>query len=149
MSIKTMTTLLTGNKRIPVFNFFKRNRGVSFVEVMVAAAILSFGIVMLYRAFFVSLNYVNHITYRLYAMNILDNKISMLQKTFEVSKIIPFTAEQETETAIFDNRAVNFRYTMNVVGVDDLEDFYRVDISVSWVEHAHPVRLLRSFYLAS
>src|SRR3989338_11171657 len=95
MSIKTMTTLLTGNKRIPVFNFFKRNRGVSFVEVMVAAAILSFGIVMLYRAFFVSLNYVNHITYRLYAMNILDNKISMLQKTFEVSKIIPFTAEQE------------------------------------------------------
>ena len=53
----------------------RTKKGFSFIEVMVATAILSAGIVAIFQSFFLSMNYLNHLTYRIHALSLIENQI--------------------------------------------------------------------------
>ena len=140
--------------RIGKFSFFlKRNRnnlngGFTFIEVMTAVAILSFGIVFIYRAFFVSLNYMNHVAYRLHANNILENRITLLQEILRTEKKIPFGQKEETQRVLIDNKPVDFRYAMSFKNMGEFQKMFQLDITVFWKERGRDIKLSRTAYLA-
>lgn len=140
--------LPTGNKRrYSSGDRLRKRAGFSFIEVMVTTAVLSFGIVMIYKAFLVSLNQLTYINHRLYAMALLDNKIVSLQKLFEASKEIPFGGAQETEQGQFGQKTVDFSYAMDFKTVEDLNNIFQLDIKLLWKEGRHDVGISRSVYL--
>ncbi len=127
----------------------RRIRGFSFVEMMVAVAILSFGIVFIYRALFISLDYLHHITYRLYAQELMDNKIADVERIFHQKKTIPFSQNQEKRTLNINNRKVDFVYTLNIAAIRNLDNIYQLDVSVSWPERNRHIKLSRLAYIAN
>ncbi len=122
--------------------------GFSFVEVMVTAAVLSFGIVMIYKAFLASLDQLTYINHRLYAMTLLDNKVISLQKLLEARKEIPFGGTQETESGQFGQKTVDFNYILDFKNIEDINGIFQLDIKLSWKEGRRDVGISRSVYLA-
>ena len=57
----------------------RRKTGFSFVEVMTTVAVLSVGIVAIYQSFLKSLDYMNHMTNRLYVLNRIINTVEEVQ----------------------------------------------------------------------
>lgn len=127
----------------------RKRGGFSFFEVMVAAAVLSSGIVLVYKSFFTVLNFSDYLTRRLYAANLINNKIVTLQKVFEASRQIPFRQNREVESLTVNNKTVRFTYTMNFFQIENLKDIYQVDVILSWNEGTRDVRLSRSAYVAN
>ncbi len=123
--------------------------GFSFAEVMVTVAILSFGIVLIYKTFFISLDYMNHLTSRLYASNLLNNKIVSLQQQFADSKQIPFGFGQEVESVKLERKSLDFSFITNFKNVEGLENIYQLDVTLSWLENNRPKQLSRSAYISS
>src|SRR3989338_1352826 len=78
MKKKTMMTS-------PIGNDLRKNskRGFSFLEVMVAVMVLSGGLISIYKSFFTSLDYTNHLTIRLQANILLDEKIATLNRLLQ------------------------------------------------------------------
>src|SRR5262249_2192122 len=106
----------------------------TFIEVMVATAVLSLGIVLIYKSFFISLNVLEHLTNRLYALVLLDNKIVDMQKQFETKKEIPFSDSPDTKTLSIDHRAVTFNFEKEVSSIGSLEGLYALNLGISWRE---------------
>lgn len=126
----------TGNKR-----------GFTFVEVMMAAAILSLGIVLIYRSFFASLNYLEHVTYRLHANTLLDNKIAAVQKIYEDTHQPPPAAQSDSTSLTLNHKNIDFRFILKTDQALALENIYEVAASVEWREHGREIHLTREFYL--
>ncbi|MFH1360028.1 MAG: prepilin-type N-terminal cleavage/methylation domain-containing protein [Candidatus Omnitrophota bacterium] len=121
--------------------------GVTFVEVMVTMAILSFGLVLLYKAFFVSLDAMNHLTHRLYALALIDNRIAFMQKVFEEKGDIPLQMQQPVDRVLFDQRPVDFRTQTDVRSVENLNNVYQLDIALFWQERGRDIRISRTTYI--
>ena len=133
--------LQTGNKA-------RRSRqGFSFLEVMVASAVLSLGLVFVYKALFSFLDYSNHLTYRLYGLSLLDKKISTLERQFLDTQEIPFLDTKEITTILFNGKAVQYEFMVNLASVDNIQRLIELDVSLSWSEGARRINLSRSTYL--
>ncbi|MFA5060672.1 MAG: prepilin-type N-terminal cleavage/methylation domain-containing protein [Candidatus Omnitrophota bacterium] len=140
MKAKKTTTLPIGAT--------KNRFGFSFVELMVAVAVLASGIVFIYRIFFISLNYSNHVVYRLHALDLLSQKIETTERIFREKNEIVFGSQQEVKTVLINNRPVDFRYVLDFKSVDGLESLYDLTVSVSWAEGVQKKTLSRSAYIA-
>jgi len=125
-----------------------RKRGFSFVEVMVALAILSGGIVLIYKSFLISFEYIHHLSCRSYAMTILDNKINDLQQIFAAKKEIPFQQNSVGESAMINNRLVYFRYQLDFKVVGNLKNIYQLDIALDWDEGSRHKKFTRQVYIS-
>ena len=66
---------LTGKRR--------GERGLTFIEVMVTAVILSAGLVAVYRSFFTGVDYLNHLACRLHALNMIEGRVSTSERGFQ------------------------------------------------------------------
>jgi len=117
------------------------------MEVMVAVAILATGIVFIYRSFFISLDYLNHVANRLYAMTLVDNNIALMQGAFALQKEIPL-GRQARETAVINNKEVVFQHATNLRPVAGLKNIYQIDASLSWYEGRRAVSIARAAYIS-
>lgn len=131
----------TGNNR-------RQDRGFSFFEVMVTTAILSFGLVMIYKAFFISLGFNDHLAHRLSAITLLDNKIYELQRLYEEKHLVPLNKSSQVKSVMINNKRVDFEYDIDFKPIAGLEDMYRADITLSWAENNRDIRLSRSVYIS-
>lgn len=131
-------TLLTGNKR----------RGFTFVEIMVTITILSTGIVMIYKAFLISLDQQNYLVHRLYANNLLDQKIAELGRLFQERGKDALKKEGLVEDVVIHNKQVPFEIKTFFEDFADLPDLLELNVGVFWSEHGRPVRLTRVAYIS-
>lgn len=129
-----------------MFFLLKNKKGFSFIEMMTTMAVLSLGIVAVYQSFFKSLEYVNHMTYRLHALNILSNKIEMIQKRFEVTGEIVLT-EAHPAVVYIHGQKIEFQQDVDLVSLNQKKHIYQLNVALSWKESGRNITLSRSCYI--
>jgi len=144
-----MTTSPTGNKRTVLARPFRNSKGFTFIEIMMTLAVLGGGIVMLYKSFFLCLDYQNHLTYRVYASNLLEDKIAVTEQMVRDYKVLAFKEDKQDEEVLFNNKPVNFHIDIQISLVSDISSLYQVKVTVSWKEQKRDVTLTRTAYVSS
>ena len=126
------------------------SKGFSLIEVMVATATLSLGTVLIYEAFFISLDSFNYYSNYLSVIPWMDEKIWQAQddlSKFGALTQIGTTDEPRTFDKVrgeFQKAGKAFRWNLNYSPIDD--GLYRIDLNLYWQEGQRKVRLLRSAY---
>lgn len=147
MILRIGNKFLAPLRRIPAFGIFLP-KGLSFFEVMITIAILSLGLVMIFRAFFISLDTISHLTYRWHAMMLLENKIAEIQQKFQVTGEIPMELTAEPEKKNINRRVIDFGYKTEIRDFISLGGIFRVTLTVFWRERNRDIRLSQSAYIA-
>jgi prepilin-type N-terminal cleavage/methylation domain-containing protein len=125
-------------------------KGFSLIEVMVATATLSLGTVLIYGAFFISLDSFNYYSNYLSVIPWMDEKIWQAQddlSKFGALTQIGTTDEPRTFDKVrgeFQKAGKTFRWNLNYYPIDD--GLYRIDLNLYWQEGQRKVKLLRSAY---
>lgn len=125
----------------------KSRRGFTFFEVMVTVAILSTGVVMIYKALLISLDHQQYLTHRLYAMNLLEDKTVSIQRNYQESGNLPLGENEEIHRVMLNNKPMSFYFTMDFSNMGDLEDIFQLDLVLSWRERGRLIHLSRSAYV--
>jgi prepilin-type N-terminal cleavage/methylation domain-containing protein len=125
----------------------RKKGGFTFLEVMVTAAILSTGIVVIYKAFLFSLDRQRYLVHRLYANNLLDQKIAEVQRLFQDKGEASLDPGEAVENISVDNRKIPMTI-QTLFQKMPVENLLQMDIGVSWLERGHPARLSRSVYIS-
>ncbi len=145
-----MTTSSIGNSVIPArFLHHKDQKAFTFIEVMMTLAILTGGVVMLYKAFFLCLDYQNHLAFRLKAFNILENRIALTEQMLRDYKLLSFTRDAQQETAVINGQEIVYRVDIKLSPTAETSFLYQVDISVAWQEKKREVVISRSAYISN
>ncbi len=121
-------------------------RGITFIEVMLTVVVLSVGLVAMYRSFFSAINYLDHLSSRLYAHNLLESRIATVERDFRSLKDVDIGAL--SEEALINNRTVTFHYAVNLKPVGTLLSVFELEITLSWQEHGRTVSLSRTAYFS-
>ncbi len=114
---------------------------------MVTVAILAVGIVMIYKALLLSLNRQDHLMHRLYAMNLLDHKVTVLHRDYRKTEDFPLGQSEEIHRVLLNNKPLAFRFMIDFNEIGDLEDILQLDLTLSWRERRREIRLSRSTYV--
>lgn len=142
-----MATSLTGrNNSVGGRLSFGSRKGLTFIEVMVTAVILSVGLVAIYRSFFIGADVIQHLSNRLYALNLLEAKIATIERDFRTLK--DFDIGPLTEEAVINNYPVRFQYQVDLKPVGQLLTVFQLDITLSWEERGRTMSLFRSAYFS-
>jgi prepilin-type N-terminal cleavage/methylation domain-containing protein len=121
-------------------------RGLSFLEVMVTAVILSVGMVAIYRSFFITMDHLQYLSCRLYANNLIETKIAHAEKDFR--DLQDFDIGSMTEEVEIGNKEVVFSYTMDLKPVGTLLSVFQLDITLSWEDRGRTVSISRAAYFS-
>ena len=116
---------------------------------MVAVMVLSGGLVSIYKSFFTSLDYTNHLTIRLQANILLDEKIATLNRLLQDQNQLTLVGPQAVDRVIIAEKPVNFQYTLDLRSVENLKGLFLLDVSIGWMEGNRRIQLLREAYLSS
>lgn len=119
------------------------------MEVMVAVMVLSGGLISIYKSFFTSLDYTNHLTIRLQANILLDEKIATLNRLLQDQNQLTLVGPQAVDRVIIAEKPVNFQYTLDLRSVENLKGLFLLDVSIGWMEGNRRIQLLREVYLSS
>lgn len=108
-------------------------RGLSLVELMVAASVLSVGIVMVLRSFLGEASALDYVKNRITAMQALGNKMSELeQKSKGEGGVEPADTQEEFS---LNNRNASYRLEVVPLGSEEFkEDINEARMSISWQE---------------
>ncbi len=134
-------TLITGKWPRP----FGR-RGITFIEVMVTAVILSAGLVAIYRSFFIGVDYLDHLSRRLCALDLIESRVAAIERDFRVLRDVD--VGRLNETVLLNGRPVDFKYNIQLKPVGQLLSVFQLDIALSWVERGREVEIARSAYFS-
>lgn len=99
------------------------NRGFTLIEVMVAAAILAFGVVLVYEALLKTLDASGYYADYLKVCSWMDEKIWQAQE--ELTRSGAFTQEPSGED-VFNNR--RFRWDLSYARLGDKSGLFRIDL---------------------
>ncbi len=127
----------------------KQNKGFSFVEMMLAVGILAGGILLIYKSFFISLDYLQHLTYRLHAVSLMDEKMNQIERIYLDSRQLPMGESKETRTLTFDGHPVDYHFSVDFRSVEDLDDLLELDVTIAWTEGGRSISLSRSSYISN
>lgn len=141
-----MMTLSIGNKRTATLSPTD-NRAFTFIEVMLTLVFLSSGLVLIFAAFFQSMDTMQHIACRAQANNLLQNKIAEMERNLRDHRQM-ILGQNNEETILVNNRAVHFFFETNIQNLGDLENIYAVSLAVKWSEGERQRRLERHLYLS-
>ena len=119
--------LSTGNK--PFF-VFRGQRGLTFLELMITIVILSGGICAIYKGLIASLDYQSQLSSRLYAMNLMDHEIALLEKKYESTGEFPASENGKVVEAPLDYRNIPFQFTMQAAPFMNLDGLLQTEISL-------------------
>jgi hypothetical protein len=114
---------------------------------MVTLVILSVGIVAIFQSLIISLDRVSHLTNRLYATNLLDNRISTIQRMLKVYKALPFDAQRNNDINV-GAKALSFKEEMKINEIDDLVELFKLELAVKWSEGNQTKRMSRTVYIS-
>jgi prepilin-type N-terminal cleavage/methylation domain-containing protein len=128
----------------------KKKNGFTFLEVMVTVAILAIGLVMIYKAFLLSLDHQNYLIHRLYANVLMDQKIGETRFFLQEKGAVALEKEkkEKVEHVVINNRDIPFTIARFFQKVPGIENFLQMDIGISWFEHGRPIHLTRSLYIS-
>ena len=121
-------------------------RGITFIEVMLTVVILAVGLVGLYRSFFSAINYLDHLSTRLYALNLMESRIATIERDFRSLK--DFDIGPLQEEAVINHRPVVFQYAVDFKPVGTLLSVFQLDIVLSWQERGRSVSISRTAYFS-
>ncbi len=126
-----MTILRIGNKK-----------GFTLIEVMVAVAVLSFGLVMVYQAFFIVLDSYN------YSADYLEIAPWIDEKIWHSQDIIMRMAglENNPRQGEFFARNKKFSWSLDFRVLDPISNLSEVNLEVAWKEGRRNVKISRSGY---
>ena len=116
---------------------------------MTAVAVLAGGLVMLYKAFFLCLDYQTHLACRAYAHNIMEHRIALTEQMLRDYKVLSFDKDRQNETVEFYGRPVVYQVNVAVIPKPDALGLYEVEVSVAWKENDRNVTLRRSSYISA
>jgi len=125
-----------------------RKEGFTLIEILVTMTILSVGIVAIFKTYLISLDQINHLTYRLYATTILDNRISTTERMLRAFQALPIDL-QHTEKVDLGHKTVNFEQELNISKVEDFLNVFEIDVTLKWMENDHQKQLSRSGYISN
>ncbi len=124
-------------------------KGITFFEVLVTAAIFSFGVTMIYSSFLTSLDYIGHLKNRLYAVQMLDNHIALLEyKLTGNSRFFQEDAKWQESVDVVAN-GKDFTLSTELESVEGLADIIGVKATVSWMEQRGSMSLSRISQLSN
>ena len=118
------------------------SKSFTLIEVMVTTAVLSLGIVLIFEAFFISLNAFD------YCNNYLHVAPQMDEKIWEAENgITCFGTLTGTETrGEFASGANNLKWFLSYDVIDKEQALYKIDLEVSWVQGKRKIVLSRNAY---
>jgi prepilin-type N-terminal cleavage/methylation domain-containing protein len=108
----------------------KRSRGFTLVEIMVTAAVLSFGLVCVYQSLFICLDTLNYCNNYLNVLPQINEKIWLAQDILKTSG----PAAQLETTGNFTNGKKVFAWDLSYLLVDESEYLYQITMDVKWKE---------------
>jgi len=114
---------------------------------MTTVAVLAVGIVMIYRGLIVALDYQTHLTNRLYANNLLADRIERAQQAYQQKGELPLADDGKALTAYINKVPIVFRMNSSVRNVETLEGVLAVDMALSWAERGRTIRINRTAYI--
>ena len=120
---------------------FDCKKAFTLVEVMITVAVLSFGAVMLYQAFFTSFDAVQYASNRIKAQLWADSVIEEEKILEETTPMI--LSKTEAGSVILNNR--KFLWQKSIQPID--LNLYAMTIELSWKEGARTRFLSRAAYL--
>jgi prepilin-type N-terminal cleavage/methylation domain-containing protein len=130
-----MTMSITGNKKDP-------QRAFTLIEVMVAVAVLSFGLVMVYQAFFIVLDTFNYGADYLEVSPWINEKIWQAQDSIMNKGALADTAPEGE--FILQNK--KFTWSLKSSAISEVNDLTAFDLEVSWKEGKRAVQVSRNGY---
>lgn len=146
-----MTISSIGNRLVKVKPFLRSqtNSGFTFIEIMTTLAILAGGVVMLYRSFFLCLDYQNHLAFRAHASNILEHKIALTEQMLRDYKVLSFTHDVQKEHFELNGHEMLYQVDIQVKPTGEESYLYQIEVAVLWKENRRDVSLRRSAYISS
>ncbi len=120
------------------------NKGLSLVEMMVAVAVLSFGIVMLYEAFFTCLNAFSYSQSRLDVQHWMNEKIWDVQNELICSGTL--TMDEQAGSFMEKNKKFAWKITIDLIAEAKDAYLYKVYLDVRWKETQRNISLSRVAY---
>ena len=113
---------------------------------MVTLVILSVGIVVIFKTFYYALDQMNYLTHRLYANNLLDNRMAEIERGLRFYKTLPFDLNRVHEVQV-GSKVISYKEQMNLGSVEDFPDVFKLDLSFVWPEGKREVTLSRGGFL--
>lgn len=110
---------------------FRSRTGFTLVEIMLAAAILSLGLVFIYEVFLISLDAVSFFFNRLNAQHFINEKIWQVQDILDKPAGI-FLPNQNQGTFTLHNK--DFDWQLEIKSWDAEQELYLVNATVNWNE---------------
>ncbi len=125
-----------------------RKGGFTFVELMLAVAILASGLLFVYKAFFISTDYINHACYRLQAIQLMNNRIAKLERDFRSQKNLSLEVYPLRRDIIINGRPMIFNYETQMQSSVNSSHLREIGVSISWHERMRDFKMSRFAYLS-
>jgi hypothetical protein len=122
-------------------------RGITFIEVMVTAVILSAGLAAIYRSFFIGVDYLDHLSHRLCALNLMEIRVAGIERDFRALNNVD--VGPLNETVLLNGRPVDFSFNIQLKPVGNLLSIFELEIMLSWKERHRVISIARSAYFSS
>ena len=123
-------------------NTKRRLRSFTLVEVLVTTVVLSLGAVLLYNAFFISLDSFNYYSNYLKALPWMEEKVWRSQDFLTHLK----SSEQIDRDGEFKSGNKSFIWHLAFNQVNDLDGLYKIALTVFWRQGRKDVSLSRVAY---
>jgi prepilin-type N-terminal cleavage/methylation domain-containing protein len=121
---------------------FHTRRGFTLIEVMVTVVILSLGAVLLYSAFFTSLDSFNYCVNYVKVIPWMDEKVWQAQDFLSHFN----QSEQLDREGEFKNGNKNFNWRLFYNQVDELQGLYKIALTVFWRQGQRTITVSRTAY---
>ena len=115
----------------------------TFFEVLVAVIILASGIALIYKALLISLDYERYISIRLYAMNLLNDRVNQMVMDYERTKQPPLFKTDDTQTVTLNHQNITFTFTTGISRSPQVDNLLQADAHIFWNQRGKTFRLTR------
>ncbi len=120
-------------------------RGFTFIEVMIALIVLSTGIVLVYRSFFLCVDYLNNLSTRVYATHLLDSRIAEINRSL-ATEAGALHLGPLVETVPINRRQVRYDFDMKLDPLSP-SGLYKLTIDLTWFDGRRKMHEGRVAYL--
>lgn len=120
----------------------KNELAFTLIEVIVAAAIFSLGIVLIYNAFFISLDSLNYYSDYLTVAPWMDEKIWQAQASLNSQGLLA----QPAENGDFISKNKKFNWHLTFQPINETQDLFKINLALFWQQGRKNKKLSRVAY---